>query len=148
MKNWRDFGGAGAQVFSPLAHQNAFTPIWRENYADFLPPFQLLFFPIVITLNRYLSSLFDFFLFFFFLFLLFALLFLCWFVLFLFSRSFFILLTLFTFFPLYFFFLFLLVQCSLFIFFLNVINIIHLKNNGERNIITKRIFIFDVLLLF
>ena len=30
-----------------------------------LPPFQLLFFPIVITLNRYLSSLFDFFLFFF-----------------------------------------------------------------------------------
>ena len=146
----RFWWGWGPIIFS-MAHQNAFSPIWRENYADFLPPFQLLFFPIVITLNRYLSSLFDFFLFFFFLFLLFALLFLCWFVLFLFSCSFFILLTLFTFFPLYFFFLFLLVQCSLFIFFyffLNVINIIHLKNNGERNIITKRIFIFDVLLLF
>ena len=60
----RFWWGWGPIIFS-VAHQNAFSPIWRENYADFLPPFQLLFFPIVITLNRYLSSLFDFFLFFF-----------------------------------------------------------------------------------
>ena len=63
----RFWWGWGPIIFS-VAHQNAFSPIWRENYADFLPPFQLLFFPIVITLNRYLSSLFDFFLFFFFFF--------------------------------------------------------------------------------
>ena len=156
MKNWRDFGGAGAQVFSPLAHENAFSPIWRENYADFLPPFQLLFFPIVITLNRYLSSLFDFFLFFFSFpsFCTSLSLLVC---------SFSVLLLLFYFvdvvyfFPLVFFLSF--SACSVlslslslsfffFFFFLNVINIIHLKNNGERNIITKRIFIFDVLLLF
>ena len=116
-----------------------------------LPPFQLLFFPIVVTLNRYLSSLFDFFLFFFFSFPSFCT------SLSLLVCSFSVLLLLFYFvdvvyfFPLVFFLSF--SACSVLslyfiLFFLNVINIIHLKNNGERNIITKRIFIFDVLLLF
>ena len=45
VKNWRDFGGAGAQVFSPLAHENAFSPIWRENYADFAATIPVTFLP-------------------------------------------------------------------------------------------------------